>query len=213
MVFNDKTYFQTTFYYFFNGQIATNIRTWQWVAGVPGQPTNTAKVDDALIVANLPGLLQPLLTTGVLLQGIRYVPVPNTDRIAPIYSNAIAAVGNGGAIALPKQATALCRFKADVLGKSGENRIYIPFPPAFGNETTGELTVGYIGLLIDLATFLSQPQVCNSTTGAAGQIIPTLNVKHGVFAAPQPIASGIAGRAWATQRRRGDYGRTNKSPF
>jgi hypothetical protein len=213
MDFADSTHVQTTFYFFFNSQIATNIRTWIWKPSVAGQPTNTTKIDNAFLAAGIGVIYGTLIANGATMQGVRYAPQPNPMGLAPIYSSATNTAGTGGAVALPKQATALIRFKTLLLGGSGENRLYIPFPPATANETTGEPTATYIGLLNTMALILAGPVACQSTTGGSGQLIPTLNRRPTSTFPLTQIQAGLAGHAWATQRRRGDYGRTNRSPF
>lgn len=209
----DQTHVQTTFFFFYNSQIATNVRTWKWVAGTLGQPTNTAKIDAAFNTATLPDTYAPLMATGVAFQGIRYVPVPNSSSLAPVYSTGVTGTGTGGGVALPKQTSALIRLRTLVLGKKGENRIYVPFPSQDANETTGLPNAGYIANLVNLALLLAGPIPCDSTTGAAGNLVPTVNKRPDNTIPLTLIASGVAGHAWATQRRRGDYGKVNKSPF
>jgi len=209
----DQGHVQTTFYFFMNSQIATNIRTFRWQPTVAGQPTNTTKIDDALIAAGVAIGYGGLLANSATLQGVRYIPQPNPLGLAPIYSAALVQAGIGGAVALPKQATALMRFKTLKLGGSGENRCYVPFPPAAANETTGEPTAGFIAMLNNQAILLAQPIDCLSTTGGTGQLIPTLNRRPTSTFPLTVLQAGTAGHAWATQKRRGDYGRTNRSPF
>jgi len=209
----DQGHVQCVFYFFMNNQIATNTRTFRWNPTVSGQPTNTTKIDDALLAAGISAQYAVLIANSATLQGVRYSPQPNPLGLAPVYSSALNQAGTGGATALPKQATALMRFKTLKLGAAGENRCYVPFPPTAGNETTGEPTAGYIGLLNNQALTFAANIDCLSTTGGTGQLIPTLNRRPASTFPLTTISAGLAGHAWATQKRRGDYGRTNRSPF
>lgn len=213
MTFADGTYFETIFYFYYNSQMATNRRAWRWTAGVGGQPTDTTRVDDAFLNVTLEGIYGSLMVNAAELVGIRYTPLPNSGSVAPVYSNTVTSAGSGGAVALPKQSAALVRLKSTFLGKRGEGRVYIPFPPAAGNELTGVPTVAYISALSDLAAVFGVAQVCNSTTGVPGTIAPVLIPGPGGALTPIPVTSATPGHSWATQRRRGDYGRVNKNPF
>lgn len=213
MDFADGSHVQTTFFFYFDSQLATNVRTWKWVAGVTGQATNTAKIDAAFVTADIATIMNNLLSTGATMPGIRYVPSPNPSNLAPIYSTTVTTTGAGGAVALPKQTAGLCRFKSLTAGSKGENRIYVPFPPAALNDSTGKPSAGYLSNLLDLALLLGQPMVCDSVSGAAGTLVPTLNIRPGGAFPPDLIAAGVTAHSWATQRRRGDYGKVNKNPF
>jgi hypothetical protein len=213
MDFPDGSVFETQFYFQYNSQIAINRRAWKWVASIPGQPTNTTKVDAALLAASLPAAYSALLVDAAVLLGVAYKPIPNPANQAAVYSTATTTAGTAGAVSLPKQTCGLIRFKSATMGKRGEGRIYVPFPSTTSNETTGVPTAGYVANLLSLGTLLGSNLACTSTTAAAGSIQPVLIPGPGIVTPPIQVTTMLALSAWATQRRRGDFGRLNRSPF
>jgi len=119
--------------------------------------------------------------------------------------------GGAGAVGLPSQTCGLLRKISEVLGKKGEGRQYLPFPSTSDNETSGRPNATYQGHAAALGTALITPFVVTGTGTKSFTFNPCLfNPKDG----PGPRITGtLTTTDWATQRRRGAYGRANLAPI
>lgn len=140
---------------------------------------------------------------------VRKVSLPGPFLAAAV-SVLNAGVGTAGAIAQAKQTAGLIRFRTDFIGKKQRGRAFVPFPASADDAGNGVPTAGYMTRLNNLASQIILPFVAGAGVNTA-----TLNAclfvpKTGAFS---PITFGLGYPAWATQRRRGDFGRTNTPPF
>jgi hypothetical protein len=192
------------------GQVSTNTHKFQLTsltgAGAFNSVDFLASYDSALSLLYL-----PLLANGATYHGTQLYlmnPIGAAPRPDDITTN--TAVGTGGASLMPTQASGLISFYTSLLGKTGQGRSYIPFPSATSNDTNGTPTAAYITDLDSLAFSLRAPQVI-----VAGGVSGTfeLVVYKGGAAIPQFVIDTTQRDAWATQRRRGAFGKANKLPF
>lgn len=138
---------------------------------------------------------------------------------APAIGNANPTSGSAGAIALPRQTCGLIQFQSGSAGRQYRGRLYLPFPSSTDNATNGQPSGTYLTNLLAFATFLQNTFFLTDSTGV--KFIPCVQViNHGPFGnppQPPPIPSPLTGWSisarWATQRRRGAFGRQNTSPI
>lgn len=165
----------------------------------------------------LDAALLPCLCTVADLRGYSEQVVYNPlSALTPVkvFSSAPRGFGTGAAgDPLPKQVSGLIAFKTDYAGPKEQGRMYVPFPSEGANTVLGKPTAAYQLLLGTLA----QEWIGRDTiVGASGtaEMWPIIWHKEEVG---QPnyseITNVIARPYWATQMRRGDYGRTNLSPI
>lgn len=136
---------------------------------------------------------------------------PLSQLLGPYFSTTLA---NQGALAgdpLPKQVSGIITKRTGNPGSKGRGRCYIPFPTEGVNDATGVPTAAYTTLLSNLAAALQQ----NLLIGLAPN---TTTLSPCVFRRSNPASSFLVlshqqRNRWATQRRRGDYGKSNVSPF
>lgn len=131
------------------------------------------------------------------------------------FTNSNQGAGTGGASTQGSQVSGLITLRTAYTGKGYRGRAYIPFPSAVFSTTSSPptMTSAYATLLDAIA---------NQTTGGTVVTAGGTNVGLGwLIAHSQPpavrgtytaVLSGSCGVAWATQKRRGDYGRTNPVP-
>jgi len=137
----------------------------------------------------------------------------------PVQLAATALTGNGTATGnpLPQQISGIYTIVTSFTGRGFRGRAYIPFPAAnhATNATPPLMTSGYQTLLAGIA------DVCSGVTavtfgGSTYELFWV--IRH----APTVISPGLTttditgfkvGVNWATQRRRGDFGRTNAVPI
>lgn len=138
------------------------------------------------------------------------------QRLAPTkqawdYDRKDTDVGTGGADPMPKQVAGFFYKRSLTSDRHGRGRVYVPFP-AKQNEDAGESqpNAAYMTALTALAnqykngftvteggtTEVMAPYIYNRVTGATIRVTYCQSVKK-----------------WATQRRRGDFGRINTMPF
>jgi len=128
------------------------------------------------------------------------------------FFNGSSGPGTAGAIPLPTQTSGLMRFFSNTIGKNGEGRSYLPFPAAADNTGLGQPSAGYQTAGTSIAGIFANQQTVTGGTGGVWLIDPVLwNAATPLTS--YPITDWVATGSWATQRRRGSYGRFNKPPF
>lgn len=156
-------------------------------------------------------IFKTLLTSAATYRGTQ---IRRASGIPPFeswdVSTAAAGVGLGGAIPLPKQACGLITMTGAFIGRRFQGRVYLPFPSAADDAGTGQPNVGYMIAAAAMGTALSTP---HTVPGGGGTIeLNPLNWKA-TDPIPRLLVGFIPRPAWATQKRRGDFGRTNFTPF
>jgi hypothetical protein len=191
------------------GQVSATAREWQLTnitGGTSISSTDIAPYFDDFFLSNL----VPMLGDGADYYGCQVyylTPTPPLPRPEPIVDT---VPGTGGVGILPTQTSGLISLYSNDLGRSGQGRVYVPFPAPGDANDDGTPTAGYMTKLNALKNALTTNQTVPSG-GAVGTFSPVLYVPGGP--PPKLITYGIARDAWATQRRRGAYGRVNANPF
>jgi len=192
------------------GQASTNSRKWQLFNLSTGTSFPSSDTLDALDMGMAVPLVA-LLSQDALFYGSQmYLMNPIGAPPRPVTTTSHQSAGSAGLGLLPGQTSGLISLKSSTLGKIGQGRTYVPFPSPLDNAADGTPTAGYVTRLADLGVFLSH----DLTVVAGGQTAtfkPCLY--RGGTDTPRFIDEAINQDAWATQRRRGSYGRLNKAPF
>ena len=139
-----------------------------------------------------------------------YLDNPQAAPPRPDSTSAFQMPGTGGVGLAPTQTSGLISFYTNVLGKMGQGRMYVPFPSAEHISVDGTPTVGYQDSLDDLGTYLSSDKVIVNA-GVTARFAPVMY--SGGIATAMLITGHKSHNAWATQRKRGSFGRTNSTPF
>lgn len=135
-----------------------------------------------------------------------------------------AGAGLSGTTDLPRQATGITSWKTDRSGRAERGRTYWPFPPAVFDTGDGVPLGIYVTAVKTIADIYSSVGVISvgprSSTFAAVLYhrafkgdpthVPPIPPRAASF---DFITSYITRLKWATQRRRGSYGRANPPPF
>ena len=135
------------------------------------------------------------------------------DRHQWEVTTAGAGAGEGGSIAAPGQVAGLVTFRTPLIGKNAEGRFYAAFPPVAAIQGDGTLTAGAMTVLTALSGEYSSQLTVSGTTGGVGVFNPVVYNPLKPTSLPPIITSGSPSTSFATQRRRGAYGRFNKPPF
>lgn len=192
------------------GQTSVNTHKWQLTSLTSGSSFSsagfTADYDTAMAA-----LYAVLLATQATYYGTQvYLMNPIGLPPRPDSTSANVTSGTGGAGLLPTQTSGLISLRSSTLGKIGAGRSYIPFPYIDAAQTDGTPTTAYTDKLVDLGTFL-RSNLLVIQGGVTGTFRPCLY--RGGADTPRFIEEELSADAWATQRKRGSYGRSNKTPF
>jgi hypothetical protein len=125
------------------------------------------------------------------------------------------AIANGGANAgtssiglAPSQVAPVIRKSTALAGRSGRGRMYHPFLLSSLLTATGELTAAAITSLTNAyAAFVTAQGV--TSAGGTSSFVPVILHRNPLPLTSDPISSVAAVGYLGTQKRRGDYGRTN----
>lgn len=154
--------------------------------------------------------IKALLENNALYQGVQVRVLTHTPPPSPVLSAIGSAAGSAGAVGLPRQTAGLLSFQTGFAGPGRRGRMYVAFPAAADNVAGGSASAGYITRMQALAADLEGP-----INVAAGGRTATLTAV--VFSrklnTPFTIISSTTSNKWATQRRRGSFGRANTGPF
>ena len=209
----DDSTFLVKWWFQLDAQIAIIARLFRYQNSTAGERTTSALIDAAFGTNGLQGALPALIPASAKFLGTSYVPSPNPDQLRPAYHIGGAHVGTFGTVSLPKQTCGLITFYSPVQGKHGQGRNYIPFPPVDANELHGVPTASYVTQLTNLGAVMITPALVQGVSGDNGLMFPVLRPIPGVAGDAATINGRLAHTAWATQRRRSDFGKLNVSPF
>jgi hypothetical protein len=137
----------------------------------------------------------------------RVDPLPIYARVESLASQAPCT---GGGQELPRQTAALISWHTNDAYPSGRGRLYTPFPPVTANGPSGTILPAYQGTVQGLATALLQFTAFGT---GAGSTQCSLVLYGYELQTVKPIVDWTVQGKWATQRRRGGFGRANVSPF
>lgn len=142
---------------------------------------------------------------GVGVQRVR--PLPTSQEAV---STGNEGSGTQGGDPLPKQIAGLLSWKTIFAGPGFRGRTYVPFPPEQQNDPDGTPSANY---LVNLATLSVQIRAGGLVVGGGG----SSTLAFGIYKRQQQAFNGVVDQIirpmWATQRRRGDFGRKNVLPF
>jgi hypothetical protein len=162
---------------------------------------------------------KPILCNNATYRGVGISRVVPTPRTVVSYSAASTGIGTGGATNLARQTTMLISTVTAFAGPHYRGRFYTAFPPAqFQLPTADAPTVAALVALSSLAITVFQFPNSLIVGGASIQLWPLVFQarKKGPPIVPPSwnlVTNVFVRQFWATQKRRGDYGRPNQSPI
>lgn len=154
------------------------------------------------------GILQSLMATDVSILGCK---VAILDQIPYPLPGIATSTSTGALVAptLPGQASGIITKVTEFSGRKYRGRVYVPFPAPSQNDVDNTPTDNYVSNLLLLSQQLfAQPWTITDDGGNMVTVLAYLRQKlapHNLT----PITGGNPRKEWATQKRRGDYGRTN----
>lgn len=132
------------------------------------------------------------------------VSVPYTDATKD-------GAGTNGALLAPTQTSGLIQKRTLSGGRKNRGRIYVGFPSQANIAGTGGMNGAGLTLLANIQDTID---VSQTIVGAGGTTTLDLVVWHRGGAFDYTLVNQlVAVGEWATQRRRGQFGRINVTPF
>lgn len=189
-------------------QLGLNVRHYVVVAATAPEPTRVQIAQQFYTAMN--AIYGPMLNNNATFRGfaVRFIwpgPVSVED-----HSTGAAIAGTAGAISAPRQTAGLIKLSTGLAGRTGRGRIYVPFPATASVQLDGSLGPAYTTNLATLAGAWSAQVV---VPNGAGSITLQPIIWHRSTHTFSLVTGAIPRTVWATQRRRGGFGRTNLMPF
>jgi hypothetical protein len=190
-------------------QMGVNV-LWYVCTGTGPGATSTELDLSASLTATLKPVYLPIMHAHADFRGLGVTVVKPVRFIEQHTSPGAPIAGTGGPDAMPLQVSYLIKILTALAGRKNRGRIYPPFPPSAFANTDGTMTAG-------AQTALGNLQAAIPLTITLGALPAVTNLALGVYHKSTGTISIATSTApvfrWATQRRRGDEGRTNIAPF
>lgn len=194
-------------YTLMGGQAGINVLHFR-VAAFAGSGASDVQIADAWNQAIAATLKACMSSTA----SFRGVGVRRLKPTLSVETFSILNQGSGGVAGdpLPKQITGISTLRTLTPGRRGRGRIYVPFPAESQNDADQTPTAAYLVVLFNYTSVAIASLLAgiNPNTNTLESIVYNRASGTGI-----PITSFTARDKWATQRRRGDYGRTNILPI
>jgi len=188
-------------------QVSYNVRHFR-VAQVSGQSVSLAEIVNDLATQYEPDY-KNLICAEAQYLGMDIRRVWPTKTV--LYNSTVGA--GPGTIAgeiLPTQVAGLITLRSETPGPGGRGRMYIPFPSEADNDENGRPEGNYLQRLAFFAALMVEQQFPAGPDGSA-----TLDpvVWSRTTQTHKMIVDSVRRTKWATQRRRGGFGKPNTPPF
>lgn len=192
-------------------QLGLNVHYYK-ASSTVGAPTDANQVDNFSLLwgADLKSVMSDQAEyRGLTLQRwMMPLPLPSS-----IISTVNAGVGVTAADPLPTNITGIITWQSGISGRKFRGRSYLPFPAKTASGADGYPTAGYVIALALIAFHQIPPFI--TTDGAGNSVGWIKQIVHGSTPAATMtnVTGGTPRKRWAQQHRRGDYGKTNATPF
>lgn len=188
-------------------QAAANTFCYQ-VLSIGSPPATDFDVTDAL--SSIYATILSTMPNDAIYQGAQGVIVRSTLAPRNVQSTTGAGSGVAGATALPRQVAGITSWYTPFRGRSNRGRTYWPFPSVTQDSGDGVPNGGYTGTIGTIVTALMG---LTSISASGRTATVQMRIRHRKTTGAVVIDSGVTRAVWATQRRRGAFGRQNRSPF
>lgn len=209
-----NSYYKHRTFCYQGNQVGINVRYLKIVtaAGVPVTETAFITTLDTLFAT----LYKPWLSTTGTYVGSDIQDITGTLPFpVQVGSNANNGPGTQAGQPLPAQVSGLIKTQTMFTGRGYRGRCYIPFPASQWVQTGPPPVVSAAGIAV--LTAIADATFGTLPLTVAGNVITyQWLLRHGnlpgVLGTYTPLINAIPVNSWATQKRRGDYGRTNPMP-
>ena len=185
-------------------QLGLNVRHYKCTAIVGVGSVDLLAIATAFYV-NFNSLYTQLLSEHALFEGTSCQRV-SPDETSTYASTDAGIPGESVGDLLPRQVSGMITLYSPLIGRKNRGRCYVPFPGEAANDVDSTPVAGYVTVLQELADLLAAPQDI-SAGSATATLVPV--IRHADATSETQLDRGVARDKWATQRRRGSYGRAN----
>ncbi len=198
-------------------QAAVNTLYWQ-VEAIPFTPPSDVEIADDLD-AMLGPLYIAVMGANSKYNGVQVYKMSTDLNFTPFQPAVVttsAGMGTATGVPLPRQSCGIISWNTRKVGQRYRGRTYLPFPAASmdagnGTPSTGTVT-NYNAIALACANYV--------TTGTTSCSVKQQLYHHGLPKHVPPLPGTLdeiqgwhIPVKWATQKRRGSYGRANTSPI
>lgn len=204
---------QCVFWMQLGDQAGLNVRHWRVGALSTVGPNQMNRFSDAIAAGGFAASYKALLTNSASFVGFKVRRLQPTLSLEYSFTDGVGA-GTAGNSPLPRQVTGFMRLRSMMPGRGLSGRIYVPFPDEADCQPNGKPEDAYMARLDALAANYIQ-QLNFGTGGVFYPVIykrPQLHLDPPVGYSMNDVRSVLTVQAFATQRRRGTFGRTNPAP-
>ncbi len=185
------------------------------IGGVAATDSDVAVTLDSVVHVDYKALLSSTAVyRGVQAQILNSIP-PFLAFFAEQFTIANFGVGSVAGPILPPQTSGLISFSTARAGVAFRGRSYVSFPGQADDSGGGSPSASYTARLANLASDFGGG-LAIAIAGRSATLVRVLlhrKNKAGITPPPDPVISFVGSRLWATQRRRGYFGRLNRSPI
>jgi len=197
---------QVKFFAYMDPQLGINVVHYKVLStiGSPTSATVAENLETIQVAAYPPLMANAAATDGVSCQNLSVLPLEE-----PQLSIAVPTGGSVVGAPMPGQVSGIITKRTGLTGRANRGRMYIPFPGQGDSTSSSEPqpSPSYVTRLNALISLLFGAPIVISTGGDGCTIQP--GIYHRATGTFTNGAGGTARSKWATQRRRGDYGRPN----
>lgn len=191
-------------------------RNYSAFSTTPGAQWSSTAFMAALIAAGLPTEIKDAINNVCTYLGMKVYWKPPSGGPPFIDTNSTGSGGGTAGDPAPAQLCGLIKWQSAVGGPQGKGRDYVPFPAIAHISDEGLPSGAYIGALTDIGTAMEGPFTLPNvgTGGGSLGVSPcTLFNTGGSVPLAFPMNGFTIGSGFATQRRRGFYGKPNSPPL
>lgn len=205
---------QVTHVCYLTDQVGLNVRHYQVESRSTTGTNMLSLFYDALVALGIGMAYRNLLTNTASYRGFKMRIVQPVLSIELGFTDG-QGFGSAGVSPLPRQCAGFIRLRSNTPGHGKSGRVYVPFPDEADCQPNGKPEDNYMNNLEALGDKLRTP----IAYGAGGVISPIIYSRPMPLRVPprawsfSTIRSQLPVRAFATQRRRGSFGRVNVDPL
>lgn len=188
-------------------QLGQNIRHYRISTEVTGGATYQEIADNINTTAS--PLYRELLSSAATFQGVAVQKIQPLPMLLEFMSTGTPGAGLRSGDPLPGQCSGIITLRTSLAGRAFRGRAYVPFPAEMSCDEGSQTTALYFGDLQDLGGFLVTGVTVVGATGTT-TLVPGIH-RRGTSQI-QDLVGFTARNVFATQRRRGSYGRPDVIP-
>jgi len=201
----DQSYCELRIYSTTENQVAIN--TIRFRVDTPGGAQDSDDLLDKM-EADLATPFKNMLSANANYAGMSLQDFPARSYL-PSYNKDGAGVGAVAGNMLPSQTCGLLSFRSISAGAKARGRMYIPFPSVASQTADGYPAAAYQTLANIFADVMIPVWTLATTPGC--NVVPIIT-KKAALVVSYPVVTWNFPSYWATQRRRGGFGRPNVLP-